>query len=210
VGRIDSAHPGPHPSGGLQPCKIAPGNFVEPATCPLGGSCDRVAGHVLDDPGFLAGEFADPVLVHTGAGVEFSRFIYGSLKICLSSLSGEIGAGNVDLERGLFGVCCDDVEIFEVHQYYAVAFQEKNGWKAGLFRHWNINSVLIMAAHYPPLFCVRIVLRAQIFIHPCPRSCIGCIEADCIDRHAENVSLHLVSAALICSREPTQYYHPRS
>jgi hypothetical protein len=121
---------------------------------------DCVTGHVLYDPGFLAREFADPVLVHTGAGVEFSRFIYGSLQVCLSSLSGEIGAGDVNLERGLFGVCCDDVEIFEVHQYYAVAFQEKNGCEASLFRQRNNNSVSIMAAHYPPLFRRRIVLNA--------------------------------------------------
>jgi hypothetical protein len=63
---MNSAHRGPRPAGGFQPCKIAPGNFDEPATCPLGGaealvgSCDCVAGHVLYDPRFLAREFADP------------------------------------------------------------------------------------------------------------------------------------------------------
>jgi len=75
VGRMNSAHRGPRPAGG-----------------PLGGSCDRVAGHVLDDSRFLAREFADPVLIRTGAGIEFCRLIYSCLKVCLSSLSCQIGA----------------------------------------------------------------------------------------------------------------------
>ncbi|MDP2285140.1 MAG: hypothetical protein Q8L06_13450, partial [Pseudohongiella sp.] len=36
-GRIDSGRPGPRPTGDLRSSKIALGNFVEPATCPLGG-----------------------------------------------------------------------------------------------------------------------------------------------------------------------------
>lgn len=52
----------------------------------------RVAGHVLDHAGFLAGQLADAVVVTARTGIQIRSLIYGSRQIRLRGLTGQIWA----------------------------------------------------------------------------------------------------------------------
>lgn len=52
----------------------------------------RVACHVLDHAGLLAGQLADAVVVTTRAGIQLGGLIHGSRQIRLRGLSGQIRA----------------------------------------------------------------------------------------------------------------------
>ena len=69
-------------------------------------SCCRIARHVLDNPGFLAAQLADLVSIAFGAGVYVARLAYCCLQIGLGRIAGQIGAGDVYRQSGVFGIYC--------------------------------------------------------------------------------------------------------
>jgi len=76
-----------------------------------------VSGHVLDNAGFAALNTGNTVFVILGAGVDIHGLVNGGFQICLGCLSGEVGAGNFDLQAGLIGSRRHDIEILCVHSF---------------------------------------------------------------------------------------------
>tara|TARA_Y100001951_G_scaffold104613_1_gene116800 strand:+ start:1433 stop:1852 length:420 start_codon:yes stop_codon:yes gene_type:complete len=134
-----------------------------------------VAGHVLYDARLLTGQFANAVLVLSGAGIELAGFIDSRFQVGLCRSAGQIGAGDVDLKCGFFGVSRYDIKIFQIHRYYTLSFMKRTAAKpiyfgvAGLWPATDNGAVLsafILPSHSPVTHFFADFLYNTDYQHP--------------------------------------------